>query len=353
VRAEVVAVRAPLLMALGFALLSSAPGLGPFAASLVDDAAGWSTWVPPGEVQVMSPAAPLRVDAPIRVAQSTVPLFGGEVRVSDTDHIGEPSITWSDDGTLYVDAPGRFWKSTNDGASFTAIDMRAAGAVQCGCDADATADRQNNVFYTDLVFPVCTLLSISSDHGATWKSNNFCQATQDRQWVETNGLEHTYVTFRVGGDIYLNALDLSPRTDLLVENIGVINQFPSNFRAGALAIDRSLLDFGYFTYTSGNSVRVVITQLGGLIGGARGPISPLLANDRLVSPTGGSVNDAFSTATIDDQGNVYVVWNERVGSVTNTMVSVSKDHGQTWTASKKVNTIASTVFPWPIAGGDG
>jgi hypothetical protein len=55
---------------------------------------------------------------------------------------------------------------------------------------------------------------------------------------------------------------------------------------------------------------------------------------------------------------VYVVWTERIPSEqgTDTMLAVSENRGQTWSAPITVNRLPethTTVFPWIVAGGPG
>jgi uncharacterized repeat protein (TIGR01451 family) len=77
----------------------------------------------------------------------------------------------------------------------------------------------------------------------------------------------------------------------------------------------------------------------------------------------------FPTSAIDSAGNVYVVWEEKVGTTqTLLMFSFSLDEGQTWSAPISLPTNAPSnvvggkelggplntdVFAWPVAGDDG
>lgn len=311
---------------------------------------GWSTRVPPGALEVdAAPAGPTEVAVPALRMESAVPVFGGEVRASGTDRIGEPAVKVAGDGTVYVHAPGRLWRSTDGGASFQRVTVTGGfGPVACGCDADVAVDDLNNVMYTDLLYPNCVSVGMSPNRGDRWITNrlacNIDEGTgMDRQWLETSGKLHTYLTYRVGGVILLSVAPASPAPVFV--SLGQVNSFSSNFRAGYLAVDRAA-DIAYLSYTSGQSVRVVVVEQGGLV-----------MNDHLVAPTGGSNLDAFSAPAVDRAGNVYMVWNERAvvggAQVTKSMFASSTDRGKTWSAPVRVDTTATSVFPWIVAGADG
>ena len=67
--------------------------------------------------------------------------------------------------------------------------------------------------------------------------------------------------------------------------------------------------------------------------------------------------DSFTVVAVDNAGNVYVVWTERHPEVQETwsMLAVSTDHGDHWSAPVKVNSSAvkTTTFPWIVAGDAG
>ncbi|MCA1813654.1 MAG: hypothetical protein LC624_06855 [Halobacteriales archaeon] len=284
---------------------------------------------------------------------ATIPVFGNEVRASGSDHMGEPGVKIANDGTIYVHAPGFLWVSTDSGATFHSINLQ--GVRLCGCDADLAVNDLNEAFYSDLNYPVGGSIGATLNQGATFVPGGLVvQQGSDRQWIESDGLLHTYFTLRSGGviDGYVAtgpAHEFAP--------LGQLNVQGSNFRAGYLAVDRGLsrdpTGYAYFTYTSGNSVRVVVTQAGGLIGGSK-----VLSSDHLVASTGGTNLDSFSAAAVDDAGNAYVVWSEQASVaghiVTKSMMASSTDHGATWSAGHQVNSApATSVYPWIVAGKDG
>ena len=66
--------------------------------------------------------------------------------------------------------------------------------------------------------------------------------------------------------------------------------------------------------------------------------------------------DSFTVVAVDRASNVYVVWTERrpEKQTTDTMLAVSKNRGQTWSAPIKVNRgPQTTTFPWIVAGNAG
>lgn len=312
---------------------------------------GWSTRVTEPGASDAVPPPPLPAWSPVRLS-ADVPAFGREVRASGGDHMGEPGVKIAPDGTIYVHAPGFLWVSKDHGATFARSNL--AGVVLCGCDADLAVSDLNEAFYSDLNYPRGGSIGASVNQGDTWVPGGIVvQPGSDRQWIESDGLLRTYLTLRSGGNIQ-GWVASGPAHEFAP--LGVINQQPSNFRAGYLAVDRGLTrdptGYAYFTYTSGNSVRVVVTQLGGLEGGM------ILPSDHLVADTGGSNLDSFSAAAVDDAGNVYVVWSERAvvngAAVTRSMMASSTDHGATWSAPVQVEQApATTVYPWVVAGADG
>lgn len=338
--------------ALVLALVTLAASLS-VAVGTAPDEPGLMTWAsagfaPPGarvEDPTAAPAAPVAIP-PIGDSAS-VPVFGGEAFASTSVRVGEPGLKIAPDGTIYVHVPGAIFVSTDGGASFVRPSAGGiTGVFTCGCDTDMIVDQNNQIIVTDLVYPNCINAAWSPDRGDTWITNRAaCPGDtglgMDRQWIETDGDLHSYLTYRIGGQIKLLVAELSPVPVFVPQ--GRVNQFNSNFRAGYLAVDTND-DIAYLTYTSGNTVRVVVVN--------QGLYTP--GHDHLVATTGGSNLDAFSAAAVDDAGNVYVVWNERAGSVTKTMMASSTDHGVTWSAPVKVNQApATSVFPWIVAGGDG
>lgn len=311
--------------------------------------AEWSTRVPAdaGEVDLLAAALDPVVLPPLGT-DAADPTFGPGVRVSNTDRIGEPGVKIDGNGVVYVHAPGRLWRSTDGGASFVKLTLSGAtGPLTCGCDADMSIDDLNNIIWTDLAYPNCVNAGASVDKGDHFLSDRYACSTEygggmDRQWIETEGQLFTYLTYRIGGTIYMAVS--SPAASPVFVSLGPANQFGSNFRAGYLAVDRTS-GHAYLSYTSGTTVRVAVVLNG------------VVLEDRLVANTGGSNLDAFSAPAVDQAGNVYVVWNERGtvngASITKSMLAASSDHGHTWGAPRRIDVTATSVFPWIVAGAEG
>jgi hypothetical protein len=279
------------------------------------------------------------------------PVFGGEVFVSTTDRIGEPGIKVADDGTVYVHAPGRVWRSDDGAQTFKKLPF-AFGVNPCGCDADVAIDRAGNVYYSDLAVNLqCVAVSSSLNQGQSWMPNPLACGIDggfvDRQWIESDGGTNVWLTFYGGAGLVLARAPMAPAPVFVPMQSGY-NGVDFVQWNGYLAVDRR--DGAvYATYNTQDDKVVVHRTFDGGLTLER----VVVAKDR------GDTFDSFTVPAVDDAGNVYVVWTERVGPSSNaqgtdTYVAASTDRGATWGAPVKVNRgPATTTFPWIVAGSDG
>lgn len=276
--------------------------------------------------------------------------FGPEVAVS-SERIGEPGIKVGPDGTVYVHAPGRVWRSTDEGATFTKLPF-AFGVNPCGCDADVAVDEAGNVFYSDLAANLgCIAIAATMDQGAHWIPNplacGFDTGFVDRQWIESDGGSNLYATFYGPAGATLVKAVAAP--------LPVFVNLQSGFSGvdfiqwnGYLAVDRNS-EAIYLTYNTQNDQIVVHRSLDG----------GLTLQRVVVAARSQDTFDSFTVPAVDDAGNVYIVWTERVnvGGAnvgTDTYYAYSTDQGATWSAPLKINKAPfTTTYPWIVAGSDG
>lgn len=277
--------------------------------------------------------------------------FGGEVFVSTTIRIGEPGLKIAPDGTVYVHAPGRLWKSLDAGATFTVVPF-SIGVNPCGCDADLAIDDSGNIYYADLAANTgCISVAASTNQGQNWLPNPLaCGANGgfvDRQWVESDGGSNVYATYygTTGLNLVKSAAAPLPAFVTVAQGYSASDFVQWN---GYLAVDRNS-DALYLSYNTINDRIVVHRSLNG----------GLTLQRVVVATRTQDTFDSFTVPAVDDAGNVYVVWTERFRSGganvgTDVYFARSTDQGATWSAPLKVNQApTTTTYPWLVAGSNG
>jgi hypothetical protein len=228
-------------------------------------------------------------------------------------------------------------------------------------DADLAVDSSGVIWASGLTL-VNTTAAVSTDKGETFKVNPVGSITTglvDRQWVETYKDEpNAYMTTGSDG-IILTQLTRAPGTDepAAVKTITVSRAEDAYQWPGELAVDES----GDYVFVSYNTVgkprihdEIVVTR-------SDLTLDETKTEQFVVRKTKGDSFDSFTAIDEDEAGNLYVVWNERIHrkhharrGKTVTFLSVSKNHGKTWSRARKVNRKPrSTVFPWVVAGSKG
>ena len=332
-----------------------------------------------------APPAPFGFRRPVFVTESALyQAAEPSIRVdaNDPNHriwVAAPTGIGVDSRSLPSDTGGDlFWYSDNNGATWT---VKTPVTIVGGGDSDVITGPAGQVYGTGLTLANITLAG-SCDNGATFTTNPISNigAVEDRQWIDMYEDRPKPVT---GPDIVLtyggiaegriwfhqvtsvcppaapvpNPPVAGPRIDVTfggsIPSAADSYQWPGN-----IAVDENTGDV-YVTYnTSGNPAndKVIVTRIDN---GAELPTNPVTDVHPFVAATNRpDTFDSFTVAAVDSASNVYVVWTERIPSEqgTDTMLAVSQDRGQTWSAPITVNRLPethTTVFPWIAADGPG
>lgn len=293
-----------------------------------------------------------------------------KVSGSDNESAAEPSIRAARDGTLYIVAPtglggarinedGRggdlIWRSDNRGRTWKYLgsyDQTAGGG-----DADIAVDRTGNLWGSGLTL-ANTTATYSSDKGETWTVNpvGTLDTIVDRQWIETHKSNpFAFMTTGQTNDmrIVLSKLELTPAdVPAVTKTVNAstdneIYQWP-----GEVAVDERN-DFVYVTYNTDGKRRrhdkVVVSRF---------DLNLEKRKHFVVTTSKGDTFDSFTVVDVDKAGNLYVTWTERRPKgkkgrrgKTNSYLSMSRNHGKTWSRPFKLNrTPRTTTFPWLVAG---
>lgn len=284
---------------------------------------------------------------------------------------GEPSIRSAPDGTLYIVAPSGLgnvrtdnesgggdiiWRSDNSGKTWKFLG--SLDNQQGGGDADVAPDAAGVVWGAGLTL-ANTTAAISTDKGENFNVNPISSLSTvvDRQWIETYRDEpFAFLTTgaTTNGSIILSRLERAPNDYPVTSNTVTVSGEDEYQWPGEIAVDEVSEDgYVYVAYNTAGGVHDDIKV-------ARTDLQ--LGNLQLakVATTKGDTFDSFVAVDVDRAGNVYAAWSERRPRKvkkyghTNTYLSVSRDHGTTWTTPTKLNVRArTTTFPWVVAGSDG
>jgi hypothetical protein len=315
------------------------------------------------------------VSLTVSTATAAPPQFGHDTIVDFSATGGEPFIRVGPKSTpvqdqVFVSAPfgvsttvSLLWKSIDGAQSFIPLGtpiVRDAVVGPGGGDTAQDFDAVGRFYYADLS-AACVTAAVSDDGGNTFppERNNplVCigggddveGAQDDRQWVAAFGDGRGYVTVRnlavaAGeGNFHL----FRTRDAGLTWNgavLGTVGQ------SGPLQIDkkkRKVVVGGverdaillYQVHTGLNVFRITDLDDGSM---------PTGVNRSIVS----TPNVLFPVLAIDGGGNLYVVWSD--GS--NVYLRTSRDRGDTWSATTRVNPPAldgANIMPWIVAGDPG
>jgi hypothetical protein len=273
-----------------------------------------------------------------------------------------------------------FWYSDDNGKTWT-VKASPGPTIVGGGDSDVATGTAGQVYGTGLTLANITLAG-SCDNGQTFTSNPISNigTVEDRQWIDMyedrakpalstgapdfvlnyGGIAERQIWFHqvfapcAPGAPAPNPPVAGPRINasLVSTNLSDRYQWPGN-----LAVDENTGDV-YVTYNSlGNPAndKVIVTRIDD---GADRPVTPADVHPVIAANNRPDTFDSFTVVAVDSASNVYVVWNERIPAEqgTDTMLAVSKDRGQTWSAPITVNRLPdthTTVFPWIAAGGPG
>jgi hypothetical protein len=274
-----------------------------------------------------------------------------------------------------------FWFSDDDGVTWT-VKGSPGPTIVGGGDSDVATGPGNQVYGTGLTLANITLAG-SCDNGTTFTTNPISNvgAVEDRQWIDMyedrpkpatgpdlvltyGGIAERRIWFHQvasvcpPGSPVPNPPVAGPRIDATFG--GSIPAAIDRYQwPGNIAVDENTGDV-YVTYnTQGNPTndKVIVTRIDN--GAEVVPTNPVTDVHPFVAASNRpDTFDSFTVVAVDTASNVYVVWTERIPSQqgTDTMLAVSKDRGQTWSAPITVNRLPethTTTFPWIVAGAPG
>ncbi|MDQ4144248.1 MAG: glycoside hydrolase [Actinomycetota bacterium] len=303
-----------------------------------------------------------------------------DVSANENQSAAEPSIRAARDGRLYIVAPqgltsGVFrpndnggndviWRSADDGKTWKFLGSYDDNAG--GGDADIAPDRSGDLWGSGLTL-ANTTATYSRDKGETWAVNpvGTLDTVVDRQWIDTyrNSGKAFMTTGKIGEQrIILSRLEIVGGLPVVTETQTISNPAEEEYQwPGEIAVDNRRS----FVYVGWNNSRdsledenfnrddIVVART-----------NPDLSERKhvVVTKTRGDSFDSFVAVDNDNKGNVYAVWTERRPKGkngrrgwTNSYISVSQDHGKTWSRPKRINDrrTRTTTFPWVVAGGNG
>ncbi|MBI3521580.1 MAG: hypothetical protein HY071_00605 [Chloroflexi bacterium] len=295
---------------------------------------------------------------------------------------GEPSIAvdrWNGD-TVYVSAPvggpavagGNpagvdFWRSLDAGGNFThsqpSFSLNAIG----GFDSHLAVARNGDVWQADLG-AAAIYVGVSHDKGATWTGTTPPGVDADREWLATYTSPGASAPSKVVVSYHDINVDNLPYECLILSNgVGqpVCNPMITDPTALANAFGNTFI--GNQVFGSDGVVYAIVASPGAPTGGApaatrniylaKSADAVIFTNKLIYSaPLGNDVAALFPVIAIDDAGNLYAVWSERVAPYgpSSVKLSTSTDHGNTWSAPRTVSTnTSSAVLPWAVAGASG
>ncbi len=298
-----------------------------------------------------------------RASTSARDLFTLPVIVDDSKGVGEPSIAIGPDGRVYVAITGAgsaggeaIYVSEDEGATWT--ELSDPTGPFGGSDVDIAVG-PDNVLYATGLWLGCVSAASSKDGGQTWtKWPLACGGAvgDDRQWVAADADGVAYVVFHGtgwSGDYFVTKTTDAGATWGPAVPVTIHGGFPGNV----------------FVHSASHNVYVAY---GGGEEPTHGPTSLVTQQDTAyyvsVSKDGGltwtehKVADVrgeieglnHAAGAVDDEGNVYVAWNEIVDGALDVYYAYSTDEGATWSEPARVNAAGGThTFPWIAARRDG
>jgi len=282
---------------------------------------------------------------------------------------GEPMI--------HVDLNGKIWesgpwgtstqlsfvhRSTDGGDSFhLTSSTQRPDAPPGGGDTDIVTDDQGFAYFVDLEGLANLGAAVSNDGGNTWRKNPIAtDPAQDRQWY---AVDNGATSAASDNTIFLTVHELAAGMEVYSSPGSTGSQdltggFVFTRASGKLAIGSGatcgqtkfdpVLRNLYLPCVGGDHVDVITGHVDLM---QRTGIS-FVHHGAPTSP-GGSVGDLFTTAAVDQAGNVYVAWVDTHDH--NVYVSGSSDGGLMWTAPLQVNgdPANTNVWPWIVGGASG
>src|SRR3954454_1369077 len=288
---------------------------------------------------------------PVSQGQAHAASFGTPVVVSGDD-VSEPGIDVAPDGTLYVNAPvgvlsnipgspSMVYRSTNGGASWTALPQSLKANLPGGGDSDITIAPDGTLSETDLWLGNSTVAT-SSDKGQTWTANPVQgPLVQDRQWVAaTSGGRVYHVVHQIPTGLWVaRSVDSGLTSPQQVVAATALDQTgcicpPGNIVSedGGLLADK----VGGVYATSVGGVGFYRSTNGGLT----------FTNTTPGLASSATTNVAFPVVADGGNGTLAVVWQGVDGNTSTVWFTTSNDFGATWAAPRQIVTSGTSLYPW-------
>lgn len=257
-----------------------------------------------------------------------------------------------------------FWRSLDGGATFS-YSQPVFGNADGGFDSHVAVAANGDVYLADLAATKIDL-GKSTDHGATFTALPAAGVDSDRQWLATYTPIGAPAPTKVVVSYHDINVDNLPYECLVTPTVSQLVCNPMVTDAVVLAKATGNTVIGNQVFDSKGTVYSVFGSPSLPTGGAPSALGDIylarsadsiVFTDRHIytAPTGNDIAGLFPIIAIDPADNLYVVWSERRSPYFNATVklSISTDHGDTWSAPQSLSGPGSALLPWVIAGKTG
>ncbi|GAC1456704.1 MAG: hypothetical protein NVSMB8_03690 [Candidatus Limnocylindrales bacterium] len=254
-----------------------------------------------------------------------------------------------------------FWRSLDGGTTFS-YSQPVFGNANGGFDSHVAVAANGDVYLADLAATAIDL-GVSHDRGATFSALPIAGVDSDRQWLATYtpaGAPAPTKVFVSYHDINVDNLPyeciVTPTVSQLVCNPMVTDPAVAANATGNTVIGNQVFDSRgtvYSIFGSPSSPTAGAPAPLGTIYLARSADGIAFTDRRVyVAPAGYDTAGIFPIIAIDAADNLYAVWSERRAPYFDATVklSVSTDHGDTWSAPQALSAPGSALLPWVTAG---
>ena len=293
----------------------------------------------------------------------------------------EPAIRATPAGEFYASSENGLgsgtdaWRSTDGGRHYVQLPCPDCGSqtndtgfAPGGGDTDlAVAPAKNssgnyNVYVSSLSLANVDV-STSTDNGASWSLNPIGATVSgdDREWISADGAANVCISYHDAATFNIDvncSADAGSTFTQLGEAIDTSHTYAINANeTGNLVTDTSASSpFRHTIYQTFSSVNSTADQATCITTGPCNYRDVWVA----VSTDGGktftdhlvhrgtattSYGHQFVNLAVDRAGNLYSVYSNDH----NVYMSFSTNRGASWSAAKKVNTVATAIMPWSVA----
>ncbi len=314
---------------------------------------------------------------------------------SKNNQAAEPQIRADQAGNFYISSENGLgsgtdaWSSTDGGHTYRSLPQPneasstsggTTGFAPGGGDTDlATAPAKNssgryNLYVASLTVGSVTV-SLSQDGGHTWADDVTSAKVpgDDREWIAATGANRFYLSYHAestGEEIIVNQGQVVNGQPATVQTYDAINPAQTDIylgtvednQIGNIAVDRKTGDV-YQVFVgcppsptaveSCSALNTVYMAVG--VPSTTGGVTTLTFTDYVIyqspSATTGFGNN-FPAVAVDTAGNAYATWSDDQS----VYLAYSTDHGQHWSAPRKINHGTATttaIYPWLTAGHPG